>query len=122
MARENLGLPRMRAKRACLSCNTRRVRCNVLEKQPCRNCVAWNLSCEIGPSRRGKQIPTPIQKSCGDSSDTDHYEDAGVPQIHQEPLYDSSSNYEPSIGSTTSGHSFHKTMFLGKSSALTCIL
>lgn len=46
--------PRTRAKKACLACNARRVRCNVLDMQPCRNCVSWNLACELGVSRRGK--------------------------------------------------------------------
>lgn len=46
--------PRTRARKACLACNARRVRCNVMETQPCRNCIAWNLSCELGVSRRGK--------------------------------------------------------------------
>ncbi|KGO44004.1 hypothetical protein PEX1_008470 [Penicillium expansum] len=54
METESSDRPRTRAKKACLSCNSRRVRCNVLEMQPCQNCVSWNLTCEVGVSRRGK--------------------------------------------------------------------
>lgn len=54
METESPDRPRTRAKKACLSCNSRRVRCNVLEMQPCQNCVSWNLTCEVGVSRRGK--------------------------------------------------------------------
>lgn len=43
-----------RAKHACRECNTRRVRCDVTEKQPCSNCLAAGATCEILPSRRGR--------------------------------------------------------------------
>ncbi|PLB46236.1 Zn(II)2Cys6 transcription factor [Aspergillus steynii IBT 23096] len=45
---------RIRARQACLHCNRRRIRCNVLEKRPCENCVAMNVPCEVGVSKRGK--------------------------------------------------------------------
>lgn len=47
---------RTRAKRACITCNARRVKCNVVEKQPCDNCRAAGSHCEIGVSRRGKYV------------------------------------------------------------------
>ncbi|TWU76018.1 hypothetical protein ED733_007175 [Metarhizium rileyi] len=43
-----------RAKHACRECNSRRVRCNVTEVQPCTNCSAAGTQCEILPSRRGR--------------------------------------------------------------------
>ncbi|KAL7958364.1 N-terminal binuclear Zn cluster-containing/DNA binding domain-containing protein [Trichoderma compactum] len=43
-----------RAKHACRECNTRRVRCNVMEKQPCSNCLAAGATCQVLPSRRGR--------------------------------------------------------------------
>ncbi|PYI09759.1 Zn(II)2Cys6 transcription factor [Aspergillus sclerotiicarbonarius CBS 121057] len=43
-----------RAKQACLHCNRRRIRCNVMEVRPCQNCVTLNVPCEIGVSKRGK--------------------------------------------------------------------
>ncbi|KAL1979579.1 hypothetical protein VTN96DRAFT_5552 [Rasamsonia emersonii] len=45
---------RTRAKRACTTCHARRVRCNVVETQPCDNCRVSGARCEIGISRRGK--------------------------------------------------------------------
>ncbi|PHH64501.1 hypothetical protein CDD81_4576 [Ophiocordyceps australis] len=43
-----------RAKHACSECNSRRVRCNVTEKQPCSNCAAAGATCQVLPSRRGR--------------------------------------------------------------------
>ena len=45
---------RQRAKRACRTCNARRVKCNVTEQQPCRNCALAAVPCELIESRRGK--------------------------------------------------------------------
>ena len=45
---------RTRAKQACLHCNRRRIRCNVLQMRPCQNCLSLNVPCEIGVSKRGK--------------------------------------------------------------------
>ena len=47
---------RCRAKMACKICNARRVRCNVVESQPCDNCVRAGVPCEILRSRRGKCV------------------------------------------------------------------
>ncbi|KAK5995337.1 Cutinase transcription factor 1 beta [Cladobotryum mycophilum] len=43
-----------RAKHACRECNSRRVKCDVTEKQPCSNCGISGARCEILPSRRGR--------------------------------------------------------------------
>lgn len=37
---------RKRARQACLACNSRRVKCNVVEERPCANCKAGNVPCE----------------------------------------------------------------------------
>lgn len=46
--------PIKRARQACIVCNTRRVKCNVTESMPCRNCLADGQRCEVRESRRGK--------------------------------------------------------------------
>ncbi|EAU32841.1 conserved hypothetical protein [Aspergillus terreus NIH2624] len=45
---------RTRARQACLHCNRRRIRCNVLEMRPCQNCRTMSVPCEVGVSKRGK--------------------------------------------------------------------
>lgn len=50
---------RKRARLACTACNARRVKCNVTEQRPCRNCVAGNVLCETRESRRGKHPRKP---------------------------------------------------------------
>ncbi|KAL4945258.1 hypothetical protein BDV06DRAFT_231422 [Aspergillus oleicola] len=47
-------MPLRRAKQACVHCHRRRIRCNVLQQHPCSNCMAQEVPCEIGVSRRGK--------------------------------------------------------------------
>ena len=37
---------RKRARQACLACNSRRVKCNVVEERPCANCKNSNVPCE----------------------------------------------------------------------------
>ncbi|EQB51989.1 hypothetical protein CGLO_08415 [Colletotrichum gloeosporioides Cg-14] len=53
--------PRKRARQACLACNARRVKCDVTERVPCRNCAAANVPCELRVSRRGKH-PRPSRR------------------------------------------------------------
>ncbi|KAH9869478.1 hypothetical protein IAQ61_006684 [Plenodomus lingam] len=48
--------PKKRAKLACTTCNARRVKCDVTERQPCGNCRAGNVHCETRESRRGKHV------------------------------------------------------------------
>ncbi|KAF5581812.1 n-terminal binuclear Zn cluster-containing protein [Fusarium pseudocircinatum] len=45
---------RARAKHACRECNARRVKCNVMQCNPCSNCEAAGTQCEVLPSRRGR--------------------------------------------------------------------
>ncbi|UPX10434.1 uncharacterized protein EKO05_0001095 [Ascochyta rabiei] len=46
--------PRKRAKLACTNCNARRVKCDVTDQQPCRNCATAQVVCETRESKRGK--------------------------------------------------------------------
>ncbi|KAJ6781414.1 hypothetical protein PWT90_02251 [Aphanocladium album] len=51
-----------RAKHACTVCNSRRVRCDVMEVQPCSNCADAGVPCEVLPSRRGRYPRKPRHK------------------------------------------------------------
>ncbi|KAI4642480.1 uncharacterized protein J4E78_010162 [Alternaria triticimaculans] len=51
--------PRKRAKLACVTCNARRVKCDVTDRHPCSNCATANVECETRESRRGKHIRKP---------------------------------------------------------------
>lgn len=51
--------PRKRAKLACVTCNARRVKCDVTDRQPCTNCAAGEVQCETRESKRGKHIRKP---------------------------------------------------------------
>jgi hypothetical protein len=57
------GRSRPRAKRACKTCNARRVKCNVTEEQPCTNCRNTGSACELKASRRGKCGSPFLQRS-----------------------------------------------------------
>ncbi|KAJ5768746.1 hypothetical protein N7520_003305 [Penicillium odoratum] len=104
--------PRTRAKKACMACNSRRVRCDVVTSQPCRNCVAWNLSCEVGISRRGKYPRKKKGVSPG-------YEPGiqTVPAIPERQLH-----YLPSARPAIADEAIQETVFLGESSPLTCVV
>ncbi|KAJ4317366.1 hypothetical protein N0V94_004969 [Neodidymelliopsis sp. IMI 364377] len=51
--------PRKRAKLACTNCNARRVKCDVTDRQPCRNCALSQAVCETRESKRGKHPRKP---------------------------------------------------------------
>lgn len=51
--------PRKRAKLACTNCNARRVKCDVTDRQPCRNCEMAQAVCETRESKRGKHPRKP---------------------------------------------------------------
>lgn len=51
--------PRKRAKLACTNCNARRVKCDVTDRQPCRNCEVSQAVCETRESKRGKHPRKP---------------------------------------------------------------
>ncbi|KAJ5742025.1 hypothetical protein N7533_011434 [Penicillium manginii] len=116
----------MRAKKACLACNSRRVRCNVLDMQPCRNCTAWNLTCELGVSRRGKYPRRKKNNSLASATaETSRVEESAPPEgqsLQSEPLQNRSSLYKPSVRPSTAENAIQKTVFLGESSPLTCVV
>ncbi|KAJ5609838.1 hypothetical protein N7528_009104 [Penicillium herquei] len=118
MATTNSDRPRTRAKRACMACNARRVRCNVVEMHPCQNCVSWNLSCELGVSRRGKY---PRRKKKGSES-----LDSEVQVPHSTVpgnIQDNALPYIPHASTCpTPADQMHETVFLGESSPLTCVV
>ncbi|KAJ5494860.1 hypothetical protein N7463_010947 [Penicillium fimorum] len=121
MDTESPDRPRTRAKKACLTCNSRRVRCNVLEIQPCQNCVSWNLTCEVGVSRRGK-YPRKKKGSARTSTTPNNTANASDSRVIQRqfPLPGQSSQYPGRPA--TSDDAIHKTVFLGESSPLTCVV
>ncbi|KAK9369216.1 fungal-specific transcription factor domain-containing protein [Lipomyces kononenkoae] len=45
---------RARASRACEVCHSRKVRCDVTNRMPCTNCVAFGCECKIPDARRRK--------------------------------------------------------------------
>ncbi|CAI7588985.1 unnamed protein product [Penicillium pancosmium] len=117
--------PRMRAKKACLACNSRRVRCNVLDMQPCRNCAAWNLTCELGVSRRGKYPRRKKNNSLASATTETSRVEESAPEgqsLQSEPLQNHSSLYKPSARPSTAENAIQKTVFLGESSPLTCVV
>ncbi|RDL38870.1 uncharacterized protein BP5553_03210 [Venustampulla echinocandica] len=59
---------RSRAKKACKTCNSRRVKCNVMEEQPCKNCRTASIPCELMKSRRGKYERHPKHTRSGQSN------------------------------------------------------
>ncbi|KAJ5761751.1 uncharacterized protein N7511_005133 [Penicillium nucicola] len=122
MEAESLDRRRTRAKKACLACNSRRVRCNVLDMQPCQNCVSWNLSCEIGESRRGK-YPRRKKKGSARSATPTHSaaKSPDVQMTHKQFPLIQRSNY-PLSHQVTTDDPIQKTVFLGESSPLTCVV
>jgi hypothetical protein len=45
-----------RAARACVSCRARKVRCDVVEKNPCGNCRWDGVECVVQESRRRRYV------------------------------------------------------------------
>ncbi|KAJ6088209.1 hypothetical protein N7486_009470 [Penicillium sp. IBT 16267x] len=120
MATTNSDRPRTRAKKACMACNSRRVRCNVLEMQPCQNCVAWNLVCDVGLSRRGK-YPRRKKKASIDTEVSPVTTNTPVNRSVQTG-HDHALRYIPSARPAITEHPSHGTVFLGESSPLTCVV
>ncbi|KAJ5809057.1 uncharacterized protein N7503_001275 [Penicillium pulvis] len=119
MVTANSDRPRTRAKKACMACNSRRVRCNVLEMQPCQNCVAWNLVCDVGESRRGK-YPRRKKKASIDTEVSPITTNTPVNQSVQD-VHDRGLRYVPSARPAIT-EDVHETVFLGESSPLTCVV
>ncbi|PYH94552.1 hypothetical protein BO71DRAFT_398818 [Aspergillus ellipticus CBS 707.79] len=131
---------RTRAKQACLHCNQRRIRCNVLQERPCQNCVALNVPCEIGVSKRGKyprkktpgKLSTPRKDGSGPSiSETpsaDHPHTPSATSTLQRSLHlkshDSPLTGQPRVNPYIPGDPAvsHQTVFLGESSPLTVVI
>ncbi|SCV47984.1 uncharacterized protein FFB14_10128 [Fusarium fujikuroi] len=60
--RHTNGRRKRRARRACLTCRSRKVRCDVMQKSPCSNCQWTSCECVvIGPRR------SPCKKNKGDN-------------------------------------------------------
>ncbi|EED20389.1 cutinase transcription factor 1 alpha, putative [Talaromyces stipitatus ATCC 10500] len=122
---------RTRAKRACITCNARRVKCNVVEKQPCDNCRASGAHCEIGVSRRGK-YPRYIVSPHPSTLHTSPQAGEGVKNIVNRPriqgdilspdnsVHLNSMTFEPSHPRIKS--ELDQTIFFGESSPLTCVV
>lgn len=49
-----------RARRACLSCRTRKVRCDIVEHDPCSNCRWDKVQCVVPRSRRNRKFIQPF--------------------------------------------------------------
>ncbi|EHA23703.1 hypothetical protein ASPNIDRAFT_180188, partial [Aspergillus niger ATCC 1015] len=116
---------RTRAKQACLHCNKRRIRCNVLQMRPCQNCLALNVPCEIGVSKRGKyprkksarqqtdgnsvQLPASSAKGGNHSFTVSAGDKSDAKESHVHPI----------PGDAASAH---PTVFFGESSPLTVVI
>ncbi|KAL4775891.1 fungal-specific transcription factor domain-containing protein [Aspergillus nidulans var. acristatus] len=107
-------MPLRRAKQACIHCNGRRIRCNVLQQRPCSNCVAQDVPCEVGVSRRGKY---PRKKTSKSGQVTQLGRAIRAPEA-------------PSVTSPTTSSTLlaakprihDSTVFLGESSPLTSVM
>ncbi|KAL3473249.1 fungal-specific transcription factor domain-containing protein [Aspergillus californicus] len=106
-------MPLKRAKQACVHCHRRRIRCDVLQHQPCSNCVAQDVPCEVGVSRRGRY---PRKRTLKTHEQGQHPQTPiqAVPQI-------------ATPASTTTTHTAiqtitEPTVFLGESSPLTSVM
>ncbi|CBF71409.1 hypothetical protein AN6762.2 [Aspergillus nidulans FGSC A4] len=107
-------MPLRRAKQACIHCHGRRIRCNVLQQRPCSNCVAQDVPCEVGVSRRGKYPRKKTFKS-------GHVTQIGRAVRASEP----SSSASPTTSSTLHAAKpriHDSTVFLGESSPLTSVM
>ncbi|KAK9248777.1 fungal-specific transcription factor domain-containing protein [Lipomyces tetrasporus] len=52
--KQHVSYRRARASRACEVCHSRKVRCDVTNRMPCTNCVAFGCECKIPDARRRK--------------------------------------------------------------------
>ncbi|RDW83659.1 Zn(II)2Cys6 transcription factor [Aspergillus mulundensis] len=120
-------MPLKRAKQACLHCHRRRIRCDVLQQQPCSNCVTQEVPCEVGVSRRGKY---PRKKTTKTSLESSSATIQPPPQSHSQllPLPDLTS---PTTITSTNASTLpisarqivnDSTVFLGESSPLTSVM
>lgn len=95
-----------RAHQACYACNSRRVRCHVVETRPCQNCKDQGIPCELRESRRDRyrrgQILPPQCFKTPDLRNTDK-NDNNIIECAQEPTLhrDASSQENPLTQYTT---------------------
>ncbi|OJJ65925.1 hypothetical protein ASPBRDRAFT_139155 [Aspergillus brasiliensis CBS 101740] len=119
---------RTRAKQACLHCNRRRIRCNVVQMRPCQNCLSLNVPCEVGVSKRGKypRKKTARQHATSQtdgnsvqlpaSSGKGETHSFTLPVVDKPKAGDSHDHLIPGTAST------HQTVFFGESSPLTVVI
>ncbi|KAJ5129134.1 uncharacterized protein N7515_005173 [Penicillium bovifimosum] len=90
--------------------------------QPCQNCVAWNLACEVGISRRGK-YPRRKKKGLTRTPTSNETTNAAKSRVLQGQLLVSGQCLQyTQARPSTSEDAIHKTVFLGESSPLTCVV
>ncbi|KAL4905097.1 hypothetical protein BDW74DRAFT_185214 [Aspergillus multicolor] len=117
-------MPLKRAKQACLQCHRRRIRCDVLQQQPCSNCVAQEVACEVGVSRRGKYPRKKNGKSTSDSPSAT-LQPRSQSQLLPLPDFTSPTNTtstSSTLPSPTRQIINDSTVFLGESSPLTSVM
>ncbi|OHE97892.1 cutinase transcription factor 1 alpha [Colletotrichum orchidophilum] len=88
---------RKRARQACQACNARRIKCNVTEQKPCRNCATADTPCELRESRRGKH-PRPSRRSQKPDNA------AGLDQVESSPSFIDTSLLDDSVGNEDDEH------------------
>ncbi|PTD02515.1 Cutinase transcription factor 1 alpha [Fusarium culmorum] len=132
---------RARAKHACRECNARRVKCNVMQFNPCSNCEAAGTQCEVLPSRRGRYNRIPKRQAQSDASEptaaspsvqggetisvtlpsasvAQHTTRDTAPEQNEDELITGASTTSPSQGTSTNAPA---TLFYGESNPLTLI-
>ncbi|KAI9371426.1 fungal-specific transcription factor domain-containing protein [Aspergillus egyptiacus] len=109
-------MPLKRAKQACLHCHRRRIRCDVLQNQPCSNCADQEVACEIGVSRRGKY---PRKKSLRSQT----AQPPSGPDITPPSTTTTQSPFPPESSRNAPRQTVNQpTVFLGESSPLTSVM
>lgn len=71
---------RKRARRACMACHERKVRCDVLQRQPCTNCEQDRCRCVVRPhkNRRPSVAAFELGNQQDDASGLEEYEGAAA--------------------------------------------
>lgn len=71
---------RKRARRACMACHERKVRCDVLQRQPCTNCEQDRCRCVVRPhkNRRPSVAAFELSNQPDDASGLEEYEGAAA--------------------------------------------
>ncbi|KAK1512159.1 cutinase transcription factor 1 alpha [Colletotrichum tamarilloi] len=88
---------RRRARQACQACNARRVKCNVTEQRPCRNCTTADTPCELRESRRGKH-PRPSRRNAKPDNQ------GGLDQADSSPSFIDTSVLDESVATGNDEH------------------